>query len=162
MQRIMNLAWRLMAISIFAVSLHAQNGSLKITSFPSGASVAIDGVNTGKTTPANISLSVGDHNVVVSIPNSGWNPDSRTVTIVGGSNDLSVTLLPTSLTGPKGETGPQGPKGETGDQGSAGPAGQNGASGLPGAQGRSNVRAGPRRRRGCSAGECRERGRNRQ
>src|SRR5262249_44290825 len=133
--RITTLAWHLFAISILTASLYAQNGSLKITSFPSGANVTIDGANTGKTTPANITLSVGNHTVVLSIPNSGWNPDSRTVTIIGGSNDLSVTLLPISLTGPKGETGPQGPKGETGDQGPAGPAGLNGAPGLQGAQG---------------------------
>src|SRR5438270_641053 len=51
---------------------HAQNGLLKVTSFPSGASVTVDGAPTGKVTPMNISLSVGSHAVVVAIPNSGW------------------------------------------------------------------------------------------
>jgi hypothetical protein len=92
----------------------AQNGSLKVTSFPTGANVSVDGVDTGKVTPMSNSLAVGDHTVVVSIPNSGWNPDTRTVTIVSGNNDLSVTLLPMLTTGPQG---PQGPKGDAGSQG---------------------------------------------
>jgi PEGA domain-containing protein/collagen triple helix repeat protein len=107
----------------------AQNGALKVTSFPSGADVQIDGVDTGKLTPMSVSLAVGDHTVVVSIPNSGWNPDSRTVTIVGGNNDLSVTLLP------KLTVGPQGPKGDTGPQGLPGPKGDTGSAGATGAQG---------------------------
>jgi hypothetical protein len=56
------------------------NGSLKVTSFPSGARVTVDGADTGKLTPMSISLGVGDHTVVVSIPNSGWSPDTRSVT----------------------------------------------------------------------------------
>src|SRR5260370_19261392 len=87
-----------------AAALRAQtgNGALKVTSFPSGANVSVDNVDTGKVTPMTISLAVGDHVVVVSIPNSGWNPDTRSVTIVSGNNDLSVTLLPVVTTGPMG------------------------------------------------------------
>ena len=137
------------------------NGSLKVTSYPSGAKVSIDGVDTGKTTPMSESVSVGTHTVVVMVPNSGWNPDTRTVTVVSGNNDLSVTLLPTLTVGPpgpqgpaglqgpagpsgpvgvgpagpQGPIGPQGPQGETGPQGPAGPAGAAGATGATGAQG---------------------------
>ena len=82
-----------------AVLAQSSNGALKVTSFPSGAQVIVDGVNTGKTTPMSISLSVGEHSVTVSIPNSGWNPDTRTVTVVSGNNDLSVTLLPVLTVG---------------------------------------------------------------
>ncbi len=96
------------------------SGALKVTSFPSAAHVSVDGVDSGKVTPMTISLPVGDHTVVVSIPNSGWNPDTRTVTIVSGNNDLSVTLLPTLTVGPQGLPGAAGP---TGPQGPAGPAG---------------------------------------
>jgi hypothetical protein len=110
----------------------AQNGTLKITSFPSGASVKIDGVDTGKATPMSMTLAVGDHAVVVSIPNSGWNPDTRTVTIVSGNNDLSVTLLPILTVGPQG---PQGPKGDKGDTGATGAQGPQGAEGVPGSTG---------------------------
>ncbi len=111
------------------------NGSLKVTSFPSGANVSIDGADTGKVTPMSTSVSVGDHTVVVSIPNSGWNPDTRTVTVVSGNNDLSVTLLPILTVGPpgpKGDPGPQGPQGNTG------PAGQTGAQGPQGPPGINN------------------------
>src|SRR5215204_1255695 len=122
----------------------AAAGTLKVTSFPSGAEVIVDGVNTGKVTPMNVSLADGDHVVIVRIPGSGWNPDTRTVTIVPGNNDLSVTLLPTQTIGapgPKGDTGdpgPQGPKGDPGApglQGPAGPKGDQGETGATGAQG---------------------------
>src|SRR5215470_8999936 len=137
MQKLKLLAAGLLAVCVLVPNLRAQsgNGSLKITSFPTGARVAVDGVDTGKTTPANINLPVGDHNVMVSIPNSGWNPDTRTVTIVSGNNDLSITLLPTMTPGPKGDTGPQGPKGDTGPQGPKGDAGPQGPKGDPGAPG---------------------------
>lgn len=115
-----------------AVLAQSSNGALKVTSFPSGAQVIVDGVNTGKTTPMSISVSVGDHSVTVSIPNSGWNPDTRTVTVVSGNNDLSVTLLPVLTVGPQGPQGaegpqgPQGPQGEKGDPGPPGPPGSGG------------------------------------
>ena len=95
--------------------------TLKVSSFPSGAQVSIDGVNTGKVTPMNISLAEGDHVVTVQIPSSGWNADTRTVTIVTGNNDLSVTLLPTAVAGPQGPAGPPGAKGDSGETGPPGP-----------------------------------------
>ena len=114
------------------------NGALKVTSFPSGASVSVDGVDTGKVTPMSVSVPIGNHTVVVSIPNSGWNPDTRPVCIVSGNNDLSVTLLP-SLTvgpqGPPGSVGLQGPKGDKGDTGAQGPPGIQGPKGDTGAAG---------------------------
>lgn len=130
-------------LTICAVFAAAQtgNGSLKVTSFPSGANVSVDGVDTAKVTPMSLSLTVGDHAVVVSIPDSGWNPDTRTVTIVSGNNDLSVTLLPILTAGPegppgpKGDAGPAGPAGSQGPQGPAGPAGPTGATGATGTTG---------------------------
>jgi hypothetical protein len=113
----------------------AQNGALKVTSFPSGARVTVDGVDSGKTTPMSISLSVGDHTVVVSIPNSGWNPDTRTVTIASGNNDLSVTLLPILTVGPQGPKGDKGDRGEKGDKGETGDQGIQGIQGLTGSTG---------------------------
>jgi PEGA domain len=93
------------------VRAQSSNGSLKVTSFPSGAEVWVNGQPTGKITPMNISLPVGDHTVMVRIPpvpGSGWNPDTRTVNVVAGNNDLSVTLLPMLTTGPQGPAGPPG------------------------------------------------------
>jgi len=117
-------------------------GTLKVTSFPSGAQVTVDGVNTGKVTPMNIALADGDHIVRVEIPGSGWSADTRTVTIVAGNNDLSVTLLPTLTTGPQG---PQGPQGPPGSQGAQGPSGAQGPAGSPGA---------PATVRAASSAEC--------
>ena len=50
---------------ITAVPVLAANGSLKVTSFPSGAEVLIDGVSTGKVTPMSVSVPEGDHTVTV-------------------------------------------------------------------------------------------------
>jgi len=101
----------------------ATTGSLKVTSFPAGANVMVDGADTGKVTPMSVRLTVGTHTVVVSIPNSGWNASTNTVGIVAGTNDLSVTLLPALTVGPQGPTGAVGPMGPAGPQGPAGPAG---------------------------------------
>jgi hypothetical protein len=127
---------------LFPKSARAQggndSGSLKVTSFPSGANVAVDGTDSGKVTPMSISLTVGTHMVVVSIPNSGWGTDTRTVNVVSGNNDLSVTLLPVLSAGPMGPPGPKGdpgPAGPAGPAGSQGPAGPQGPVGAMGAQG---------------------------
>jgi len=53
-----------------------------------------------------VALSEGDYEVTVRIPDSGWNPDTRMVTITPGKNDLSVTLLPILTQGPPGPQGP--------------------------------------------------------
>ena len=126
-------------IALWMTSAHglaqSGSGSLKITSYPSGARVSIDGADTGKTTPMSESLTIGQHTVVVTVPNSGWNPDTRTVTIVSGNNDLSVTLLPALTTGPQGPQGPAGPIGPIGPAGSQGPQGPQGPPGAVGATG---------------------------
>ncbi|MCZ6753411.1 MAG: PEGA domain-containing protein [Acidobacteria bacterium] len=89
-------------ILVWTAFSHAANGTLRVTSFPNGAEVLVDGVSTGKVTPMNISLAQGDHSVTVRISGGGWQEDTRTVTIVAGNNDLSVTLLPTLTQGPPG------------------------------------------------------------
>ena len=99
---------------------HATNGSLKVTSFPGGAKVFVDGADTGKITPMSVTVSIGTHVVKVQIPGSGWAPAESTATIVEGNNDLSVTLLPALTQGPEGPTGPQGPQGDPGIQGPPG------------------------------------------
>jgi hypothetical protein len=121
----------LLILAILAMATApAQAGTLKVTSFPAGAEVFVNNVNTGKVTPINISLPEGDHTVTVRIPNSGWTADTRTVTVAAGNNDLSVTLLPVMTSGPAGNPGPAGP---------AGPPGPAGAPGIPGPAGPSGV-----------------------
>jgi hypothetical protein len=116
-------------------SLIAANGALKVTSFPSGARVLVDGTDTGKVTPMSVSLTEGDHVVTVTIPNSGWTPDTRIVTIAAGNNDLSVTLLPALTQGPVGPSGPRGATGSTGATGPTGLMGPQGPTGLTGLNG---------------------------
>ena len=110
----------------------AQTGTLKVSSFPSGAAVSIDGVPTGKVTPMSITLPVGNHQVRVAIASASWQADTRTFNVVQGNNDLSVTLLPALTQGPAGPPGPPGPQGIQGIQGVQGPPGP---QGLPGPQG---------------------------
>jgi PEGA domain-containing protein/collagen triple helix repeat protein len=140
------------AALLSSTTLLAANGSLKVTSFPTGAEVWVDGENTGKSTPMTVSLTEGDHLVTVQIPNSGWNPDTRTVTIVTGNNDLSVTLLPALTAGPQGPTGPKGDpgergapgeKGDKGDPGQTGPKGDKGDPGERGLQGEPGLKGDP-------------------
>jgi len=102
----------------------------------------VDNVSTGKVTPMSVSLPVGDHTVTVAIPGSGWQADTRTVSIVSGNNDLSVTLLPTVTQGPPGPPGPKGDKGDKGDKGEPGVAGAPGAKGDKGDPGEPGA-AGP-------------------
>src|SRR5260370_25194202 len=92
------------------VALRADSGALKVTSFPSGANVSVDGKDTGKVTPMSISLSVGKHTVVVFIPRSGWKADTENCQIVRGDNNyLNVTFVPLTTAGPAGPNGAPGP-----------------------------------------------------
>src|SRR3990167_4528421 len=122
-------------VSLQPTSSFAATGALKVTSFPSGAEVIVDGASTGKVTPMSVSLTEGEHLITVQISNSGWNADTRTVTVVPGNNDLSVTLLPSLTQGPAGPEGPQGPQGISGPMGPEGPQGAIGLTGSIGATG---------------------------
>jgi hypothetical protein len=142
----------------WATVLYAANGTLKVTSFPTGAEVWVDGAFTGKVTPMSVSLAEGVHEVTVKLlPDSGWSPDTRTVTVVPGNNDLSVTLIPSLTDGlhcwdldadaicdPGEDTDGnevcdaldcQGPQGNIGPQGLTGPTGPTGPQGPVGPEG---------------------------
>jgi len=161
-KRTWTITFAVVFLTIFAVSLtlHAQspdsrehdrdpyenkqNAELKVTSFPSGAHVSIDGTETWKVTPMRTDLRIGKHQVRVFVPDSGWNSDTRTVEIVSGTNDLDVTLLPKLTVGPQGPVGlpgapgpagPQGPQGLMGNPGPQGPAGPVGSQGIAGPAG---------------------------
>jgi len=117
---------------LWGTTAFAANGTLKVTSYPTGAEVFVDGGSTGKFTPMSVSLAEGDHEVVVQVPGGTWEPDIRTVTISPGNNDLSVTLIPTVIEGPPGPIGPAGPTGPQGPPGTDGANGADGADGAPG------------------------------
>src|SRR5260370_12896180 len=118
--------------------------SLKVTSFPSGAHVSVDGVDTCKVTPMSTEVRVGNHKVRVYVPGSGWNSETVPVQVHPSGNQLDVVLLPKDTVGPAGPQGPQGPAGlpglpglpgKQGPAGAQGPAGPTGATGVAGAQG---------------------------
>src|ERR1700674_5774059 len=114
--------------------VRAQDADLEVTSIPSGAHVSVDGIEMRKLTPMRVDVHVGTHEVKVYIPNSIWNPDTRTVNITRGDNDLRVILFPGTSGGTPGQRGPSGPPGPAGPQGPAGPPGPAGATGAAGPQ----------------------------
>ena len=113
----------------------AQKAQLQIESFPSGAHVSIDGVDTRKVTPMHTEAWAGKHQVRIFVVGSGWNPDTRTIDVGPEYNYLYVTLLPTLATGPQGPAGPQGLPGPAGPVGPAGPRGATGPAGPAGPTG---------------------------
>jgi hypothetical protein len=113
-----------------------------ITSFPDGASVLIDGLDTGKVTPVELrNIAPGTHMITVSA--AGWQTNTQKITVLdvdpvsGRLRDtyLSFTLLPALTTGPAGPQGDPGPPGPQGIQGLIGPAGTNGTNGINGTNG---------------------------
>ena len=125
----------LAALLYSAVPAAAQN-ALKVSSFPAGAAVFIDGVSTGKVTPMSASLTLGTHVVMIRVVGSTlWQVETRTITILPGNNELTVTMVPVLTTGPAGPAGPAGPQGPQGPQGIVGPAGPAGPAGPEGPQG---------------------------
>jgi len=147
----------LVALFVLPSALYATNGSLWVTSFPPGAEIIADGTSTGRFTPMLVTLSTGQHEVTIKALGDGWNPETRTITVNTGLNNLlSVTLLPVLTQGPAGPQGPQGeqglagPQGEKGDKGDTGPQGPEGPmgpQGLKGDQGEQGL-AGPQGEKG--------------
>ena len=119
----------------------SHNAKLKVTSFPAGAYVSIDGVQMHKVTPMTAEVEAGQHQVRVFAPGPGWNADTQTLQIVQGDNELNLTLIPTVTVGPPGPQGPAGfpgapgPAGLPGALGPAGPQGPKGATGATGPAG---------------------------
>src|SRR5260370_39859381 len=117
------------------------SASLKVTSFPSGAHVSVDGVDTRKVTPMSTEVRVGNHKVRVYVPGSGWNSETVPVQVHPSGNQLDVILLPNNTVGPAGPQGPvglpgaPGPAGPPGPRGTAGPAGPAGVAGAQGPAG---------------------------
>ncbi len=129
----------------------ASQGLLKVTSFPSGAVLFVDGVSTGRQTPALIVLEEGPHVVTVQRTGGGWEPVTRTLTIARGRNDLDVTLVPLLTDGsscwdlnenqqcdlPSEDSTGDGKCTPADCQGAMGEPGREGAPGAPGTNGSS-------------------------
>jgi type VI secretion system VgrG family protein len=85
------LALVLISLPSFAT---ASIGLLKVTSFPSGAEILVDGSSTGRETPALLLVAEGAHKVTIRRSGGDWAPETRAITITRGRNDLDVTLVP--------------------------------------------------------------------
>jgi hypothetical protein len=118
---------------LFCFGLSAKAQNLVLQSFPSGADVVIDGIDTHKLTPYNQGITSGNHTIEVVPPGVGWNSTSTQVTIPsGGAFNLTMVMIPTLTTGPQGPQGLTGTTGVTGATGAQGPTGQTGATGPAG------------------------------
>ena len=115
-------------------TLYAAKGTLRITSYPAGATVYVDGNSTGKLTPAKLSVLIGNHEVTVKPLGDDWTTEAQIVNVKRGNNYLNFIVLP-SLEGTQGEQGPIGPQGPQGPQGEQGLPGPHGLAGLQGPQG---------------------------
>ena len=127
--------------------------SVAIDSFPPGASVSVDGIDTGKVTPMELrGVAPGSHKITVSAP--GYSTTAQTAIVLdknpvtGAARDthLNFVLLPPMVQGPQGVPGPPGqttyvpipgPPGQNGKDGLSivGPAGKDGSPGPAGIQG---------------------------
>ena len=133
------------AFALLTVGPLAHAAVLKVTSFPPGARVFVDGSDGHSVTPAVLPLSEGDHTITLQA-GDGWRPETRSVTLGRGITEISVTLLPVSTVGPPGPKGDKGDKGDTGpkgEKGDAGPKGEKGDQGLQGSPGEPGIQGPP-------------------
>ena len=132
------------AVLILFGSAAKASTTLAVQSYPSGAEVYIDGVDTGQNTPTgNILITTGSHTVLLTplVASSVWNNSSNGVTIVAGKNLLNVVMTPVLTVGPQGPAGPTGPTGPQGPTGATGATGSQGPTGPTGPQGPSGTAA---------------------
>jgi tetratricopeptide (TPR) repeat protein len=96
--------------------LVATPATLVLTSEPAGALIVLDGTNTGKTTPADITVERGDHNVELSL--AGHEKASTPVTArLGARHELHIALHAEAAPPPQPEA-PAAPPTGAGGQGS--------------------------------------------
>ncbi len=80
--------------------LKERPGTLVVTSEPPGATIVVDGDNTGKVTPAEVELQSGDHTIVLKAP--GYADAERPTTIlIGGRHELDVQLSALQVAAPE-------------------------------------------------------------
>ncbi len=79
--------------SLFISGAITTKGALRVTSFPAGADVYVDGVFSDKTAPCTLLLAPGEHEVSLVIP--GYEDFSRTVTVEAGKETaIEQVILP--------------------------------------------------------------------
>lgn len=87
----------LLGITLFSSSTPAQAADLTINSNPSGAEIWLDGVNTGKVTPATLAeIAEGSHLIELrNLPH--YRNEKRIFTVKPGSNTITINIPETSL-----------------------------------------------------------------
>lgn len=131
-----SLVLLLLAYAASAQTIVDDGHKVLCSSFPDGAEILIDGVDTGLQTPAEIPhIPPGKH--VLSLSEPGWNSTSVTINVLdvdatGKPRDthISLSMLPSLTVGATGPAGPQGAPGVPGPQGPIGPIGPQGPMGL--------------------------------
>jgi Collagen triple helix repeat (20 copies)/PEGA domain len=130
----MKKLFSLAAVLLFASVSFGQ--SIVVNSFPAGAEITLNGIDTGKVTPSSIGVAHNSTNtILLTPPGTGWQSATETVVVDGSNVSIDVTLLPVLTTGPQGATGPAGPQGPQGTAGFNGAPGATGATGPQGATG---------------------------
>jgi len=83
----------ILQVGTFTVEGTPSTGSVLVTSTPAGATITLDGTETGQATPHTFdSLTPGEHTVAVSL--DGYESQNREVTVTAGSTvEASFTLL---------------------------------------------------------------------
>jgi len=88
-------------ITAAMVPLTATTGSIQVNSTPTGASITLDGVATGKTTNATLTLLTPGSRAVLLVLN-GYRDFSQTVTVVAGqTTTVSASLVATGVLEPE-------------------------------------------------------------
>lgn len=83
-------------------NLEAKPGFVAIESVPTGAAIALDGADTGQTTPSELPLRAGPHTIALSAP--GHQPMQQQVEVtIGTRQRLTLTLTPEQAAEPEPE-----------------------------------------------------------
>ena len=82
------------AIEQRVAGLRARPATLAVSSTPSGAAVSVDGQDTGRTTPAEVTVAPGDHTIALTL--AGYEAGSEHVSVTFGvRQEVSATLTAT-------------------------------------------------------------------
>jgi tetratricopeptide (TPR) repeat protein len=84
---------RIATLDPTGATVEPERGRVRITSTPPGASIAVDGTETGQHTPAELELGPGEHAITLTL--AGHMEASRSVTVVAGeTGEVSFELTP--------------------------------------------------------------------
>ena len=94
------LVWMVLTIILLIPSLAAATGNITVSSVPSGATILVDGIGTGTTTPTTIrGVTSGSHFILLQL--TGYQDYSQNVIVNdNATSTVSVTLIAVTTTAP--------------------------------------------------------------